>query len=418
MLGIASLVRRLVGTEIRRRGTLRALLEAYARPRPKSDLALIMRLGLAQMFFMDRIPPHAVLSETVDAASRLLGVSKGRAVNAVLRNVLRARGEGRTGDPTRDVFDRPWHLAEPVFRDPDEHPSLWAEDALSMPAALHKRWAKRYGHDEADRLSRLALEEPALSLRVTGTTRRDVVAAELEAAGAPVRDGQHPRVLLVDPENTSIALGSAAFTEGRCTVQGEAALRAAELVGAQPGMRVLELCAAPGGKTAVLAEAGAEVLATDRSLRRLAKLPAGLARLAQSSPGARVQLAVCEGDSALRPGSALFDGVLVDVPCSNTGVLAARPEARWRFGPASLRSLVEEQERLLVAAMAHVRVGGVLVHSTCSLEPEEGGQLLRRLVGEHPQFELQDEIATLPNAVTAGGPLDGGYAARLVRRGD
>ena len=107
--------------------------------------------------------------------------------------------------------------------------------------------------------------------------------------------------------------------------------------------------------------------------------------------------------------------MLCDVPCSNTGVLAARPEARWRFGPKNLRSLADEQEQLLRAAIDRVRPGGSVVHSTCSLEPEEGPQLVRRVLEDRPDLTLESELATLPGAATDGGPVDGGYAARLVR---
>lgn len=409
-----ALVRKLVGTEIRRRGTLRALVAAFARPKPKPELALLLRLGLAQLFYMDRVPPHAAVSETVDAATRLLGMSKGGVVNAVLRNALRARRDGRTGDPTRDLVDRPWHLEEPVFRDPEAHPSLWAEDALSIPAALHKRWSNRYGLDAANRLARLALDEPPLSLRVAAGVERESVASELEAAGVPVREGRHPSLLLADADATSAALATDSFSAGRFTVQGETAVRAAELVGAGRGQRILELCAAPGGKTAVLAEQGADVLAVDRARRRLTKVPRGLARL---RPAGRVRLLVSDGDTALRADAPPFDAVLLDVPCSNTGVLAARPEARWRFGPKSLASLVAEQERLLAAALARVRPGGSVVYSTCSLEPEEGPQLVARVLGAHSECALESDAADLPAAATEGGPVDGGYRARITRRG-
>lgn len=410
------LLRHLVGTEIRQRGALRALVARFAKGKPNAGMATHLRLGLAQLFLLDRIPPHAAVSETVRAVSDTLGLSKGRYANAVLREALRHAKEGASGDPRRDLVGRPWHFDEPVFRDPAAHPLLWLEDALSLPSQLGKRWSKRLGEETTRRLATEALREPPLSVVVLAG-QREAIAAELAEAlppdaGALTPSATHPRVLLAPSESTRALVDSAPFREGRVTVQGEAALRAAELVGASSGERVLDLCAAPGGKSAILARAGAEVFSLDLSAWRLARLGEGFARVA---PDAKPRAAACEGTSGLAP-DATFDAVLLDAPCSNTGVLPARANAKWRFGPQALRELVELQARLVREAAARVRPGGRLVYSTCSLEPEEGERAVRALLDELPGWTLEHSHALLPDATNAG-PVDGGYAARLVRGG-
>jgi len=404
------LLRHLVGTEVRRRGTLRALVQKFARGSPSADVTAHLRLGLAQLFFLDRVPAHAAVSETVRAAVATTGLGRGRYVNGVLRTVLRERLPEHSGDPRRDVVGRPWHLKEPVFRDPQTHPLLWAEDALNLPAALAKGWVRRLGTERAFELARLALEEAPLSLVALGVPR-ETLAAELAALDVPTVPGHHPRILLAPASETQRVLDSPAFRDGRATVQGETALVAAELLDVQEGMRVLELCAAPGGKTAVLARAGAEVFAVDVSAARLTRVRSTLLRVA---PEARVHALVSDAVAALAPGAS-FDAALVDAPCSNTGVLGQRPGARWRYGPASQRTLCAVQARLLEAGASRVQSGGRLVYSTCSLEPEENGQRIRTFLAQHGQWRLVRECEALPAPFAAGGPTDGGYAALLER---
>jgi 16S rRNA (cytosine967-C5)-methyltransferase len=228
--------------------------------------------------------------------------------------------------------------------------------------------------------------------------------------GCSPRNGSHPQILLVPSEHTEKVLASDLFARGAITVQGETALRSAEMLGPRAGERLLDVCAAPGGKTAVLAECGARVLACDSSLERLVRVRAGLRRLGSAGG---VDLVVCDAARGLATDS--FDGVLVDVPCSNTGVLAQRPEARWRFGPASMQSLASLQERILVGCASRVRPGGRLVYSTCSLEPEENRRRVQTFLASHPAFALEEEKEALPDPRAPGGPVDGGYAARLRR---
>ena len=406
------LVRQLVGTDVRRRGTLRALVKMEARGKPSADVAAHLRLGLAQLFFLDRIPVHAAVSETVRAATNSIGLGRGRYVNAVLRSVLRTRRSGSSGDPQRDLVNAPWHLDKPLFRNPDEHPALWAEAALSLPSALFKRWTRRHGHDGATALALQALREPALSLVCTGGNR-EAMALALDEVGVPSRPGRHERILLAEHGATGAVLASAAFTSGALTIQGETALRAAELLGAKPGERLLDLGAAPGGKSAALALTGATVLAVDKNPRRLAFMPAALERMGVSG---RVQALASDGLTALAPNATPFDGALVDAPCTNTGVLAARPGARWRFGPTNLAQLVTLQGELLDQAARQVSKSGRLVFSTCSLEPEEGPQGARAFLTRNPGWTLAEEHLDLPSA-DQEGPLDGGYRALLRREG-
>ncbi len=404
------LLRQLVGTEVRRRGTLRAMVRDLAVRQPKPELTTLLHLGLVQLFFLDRVPDHAAVSETVDAVRSTLGDSRAKLANAVLREAVRRRCPGRSGDPRRDLEGRDWHWREPLFHDPSEHPLLWAEDALSIPAALFKRWANRYGEERARELARTFLEEPPLSVRIVSGlgVERDAILGELAAAGLDPRPTSHRDVVLLPPDAVGSATASDAFRTGRITVQGESALRAAELVDAVEGERTLELCAAPGGKTIVLAGRGARVVAIDRNPKRLATLAENAERMRVAD---RIQPVCSDGAGALTDHP--FDAVLIDAPCSNTAILGARPSARWRFGPKAQGELVLIQEKLLEQGAARVRPGGRLVWSTCSIEPEENALLVGRFLTRVSGWIEEERLASLPDR--EHGPSDGGFAVRLRR---
>jgi 16S rRNA (cytosine967-C5)-methyltransferase len=399
------LLRHLVGCEVRRRGTLVAVVSHLAHGRIHADLAAHLRLGLVQLLFADQVPDHAAVSETVGAVHDTLGPAKSRTANAILRAAVKLRSEGRSGDPRRDLVGRDLSLAAPVFRDPLRHPLLWAQDALSMPAAFMKPWTRRFGEEGARELARSFLEEPPLSVR---RTRPDLAPLPAELDGAVA--GAHPAVFVLPARATGAVLASEAFRRGELTVQGEAALRAAELCQAREGEAWLDLCAAPGGKTAVLAAAGARVTACDVSA---AKIERGRESVERLGVGERVEWLLLEGGA---PGPVEpHDGVLVDAPCSNSAVLGARPDARWRHGPAARAELARLQADLLAAAAERTAVGGRMVYSTCSIEPEENEQRVRAFCASHPDWELEAELATHPRPLSAGGPVDGGFAARLCR---
>lgn len=407
-------LRKLVGTEVRRRASLRAIVHHFAKRRVKADLAAHLHLALVQLLFMDRVPDHAAVSETLGQVHATLSPHDVLDTRDFLQAVIDARQEGACGDPRRDIVGRELHFDVPVFADPSEHPLVWAEQALSMPAGLMKRWIKRHGAETARALAEAALSEPSLSVIVARGERAELQ-RELEEQDLHPSPGRHANVLLLPADETRAATEHAAFVEGRLSVQGESALRAAEAVQARAGEELLELCAAPGGKLAVLALAGAEVTACDVAPGRLVRTRANLERMQLTRC---VRLLACDGAAALQPGRE-FDGVLVDAPCSNTGVLAQRPEARWRFGPKSRAALASLQARLLGEGAARVRPGGRLVWSTCSIEPSENAQLVRAFLGAHAGWVVEEELeslpATPPNADGADGPVDGGYFARLRR---
>jgi 16S rRNA (cytosine967-C5)-methyltransferase len=413
-------LRRLIGTEVRRRATLRAIVREFAYGKPSADFAAHLHLAIVQAFFLDRIPDHAIGAETVRLVGDTCLPADMRNAKGILHALLSSRTRGHTGNPRRDIVGRPCALDRDVFHDPAQHPLLWAEDALSMPAPLMKSWTARYGDERARALAINALEEPELSIRVIAPSR-DEVAAELSAIGVVARAATHASILLAPAEASEALLASNAMREGRISVQGEGALRAAEAMKAHAGETILDLCASPGGKTAVMLQSGARVVACDVSEEKLVRLRATLERLSLLE---RAELIASNGTANLPARE--FDGVLVDAPCTNTGVLAARPEARWRFGPKTKAELVALQSRLIREGAERVRSGGRLVWSTCSLDPDENARLVRAFLKEQPQFTLEEELETLPDGASladppteltskGNGPIDGGYFARLRR---
>ena len=398
------LLRAIVGTEIRRRATLRAIVSRFTHGTPKPDLAAHIRVGLTQMLFLDRVPPHAAISETVSAASETLGMSKGRIVNGVLREVQRQVHLGLSGDPRCDLPDRNWHFERHIFRDPIEHPALWAEDVFNIPSHLFKRWSTRHGEEAATELAKWYLQEPPLCLWSNDDEVVDIGSLGVEdATPSKVSSALH-----IPSNQISAVLQSEAFAQGKVWVQGETAQRAGAMLELKPGDRALDVCAAPGTKAMQLARKGASVIACDLSARRLSLM---VPEMHRQGGGLPIQLVACDGGSALADGE-LFEGVLVDAPCSNTGVLGARPGARWRFGPANIKALTELQGTLIEQAAQRVTPGGQLVWSVCSIEPEEGEQRVRSFLREHPDFELDESFLTLPGPA---GSVDGGFAARLRR---
>ena len=380
--------RLLVATVLRRLGQIDRLLdERLERPLPPraGPVRDILRLGAAQLLFLGT-PPHAAIDTAVDLSgrrSRFRGL-----INAVLRSIAR---EGLS--------------------------LIAGEDAarLNTPEWLWRSWSGCYGEASARAIAEAHLGEAPLDITVKGEP--DIWARRLEATVLPTAS------LRRAPGGRVEALPG--YREGAWWIQDAAAAIPARLLGRVAGKRVLELCAAPGGKTAQLALAGARVIAVERSARRLERLKANLARLGL---GAECVTA----DAILWRPEAPAEAVLLDVPCSATGTIRRHPDIARLKTATDVRRLAKLQAGLLSAALDGLTVGGVMVYAACSLQPEEcerqiealieGGAPLLRLPirpaevgGRAELITAQGDLRTLPCHWPELGGLDGFYAARLRR---
>jgi len=387
-----ALMRRIAATVLRRLGTLRHIVRNFLEkgfPPEAPRVETILLVGAAQILWLE-VPDHAAVDLSVRLAqgdrhtARYAGL-----VNAVLRRVAQHR-----------------------------EAKLLETTVLDTPDWLFARWQKSYGKTTARAIAEANGQEPALDLTV-------------KADPADLAEHVHGRVL---PTGTVRTLAQGAitllpgFADGVWWVQDAAAALPVRLFGDVAGKAVADLCAAPGGKTAQLAQAGAHVTAVDRSATRLTRLSANLARLS-------LQAEVVAAD-ALEWQGGPFDAVLLDAPCSATGTIRRHPDIPWLKGEADFAVLTSLQQRLLDRAVALLKPGGTLVYCVCSLEPEEAEQQVAALLARNPrvtrkplttadvfgraEFVSADgDMRTLPTFLPDPDPrwagIDGFYAARLTR---
>jgi 16S rRNA (cytosine967-C5)-methyltransferase len=390
-----ALTRALVFVVLRRLGTLRHLLEFYldrGLPAKAPRLETAMLLGAAQILFLD-VPDHAAVDLSVRLAQEDRPASHFRGlVNAVLRRMAREGKERLTALDTVLLDTPPW---------------------------LMQRWIATYGEATARDIAAANGREPALDLSVKNDAPQWA-----EKLGGRVLPTGSVRAIV---HGAVTALPG--FDEGAWWVQDAAAALPARLLGDVAGKRVADLCAAPGGKTAQLVVAGANVTAVDRSAPRLKRLRENLTRLSLDAELVCADVAAWEAEP--------FDAILVDAPCSATGTIRRHPDVPWLKRPADILKLAALQRRLLERAVALTKPGGTIVYCTCSLEPEEGvavvadllarDQSLRRVPiapaevsGESAFISADGDLRTLPchlpdtDSRLAG--LDGFYAARLEKR--
>jgi len=379
---------------VRWQATLDWLIDRRTSRPPSRPVRLLLWLGLYQLFWLDRVPAHAAVHETV-ALTRQSGYGRQAGfVNALLRAYAREHG------PTRQLLADLQQTSPAV--------------GWSHPAWLVARWTNRWGSASIARL--LAWNNtPARTFARVNTLRAEPerLLERWRAEGVAVTGGSWDWV----PERLVFELTAhpaletlGSFQDGWFYVQDPSTLLAVELLEPQPGDRVLDACAAPGGKATYLAQRvhpTGTLRAEDVSAERLALLRGNAERLGVCG----LELVLADCDRAAGDAPAGFHRVLVDVPCSNTGVLRRRVDARWRLQPAELERLAVVQGELLERAAARVVPGGALVYSTCSLEPEENGAVVARFLAGHPEYRLETERELCPFVEA----VDGAYAARLRR---
>jgi 16S rRNA (cytosine967-C5)-methyltransferase len=392
-----ALARAIAIVTFRRLGTLGRALNERLNRQPKDERLLhLLATGAAQILFLD-VPDHAVVDSTVELAQSdaKLGHAGGF-INAVLRRIARER--------------------DMILGSQDSEQNSW----LDTPTWLEERWIAQYGEDLAKRIA-----ESHRSMASVDLTVKDDAAGWAERLGGMLLPNGSVRLV----ERTAIR-DLPGFDEGAWWVQDVAASLPARLLNPQPGERIADLCAAPGGKTAQLAAAGADVLAVDRSPKRLKRLEENLARL-----NLKAQTRAIDAEKL---DEAPFDAILLDAPCSATGTIRRHPDVAWTKSEEDIRKLSGLQTRLLDKAAGMLKTGGRMVYCTCSLEADEGERQAEAFLARHPEFTRQpirqDEIGGLSECITPDGDvrtlpchlvspehersgMDGFFIARFVKAG-
>jgi 16S rRNA (cytosine967-C5)-methyltransferase len=346
-------VQDLVYTAIRRFRPLRKVLSQLVTKWPKGELQSLLFIGAAQILYMKDVPDFAAVNETVDAAKECENPAIAKVVNGVLRNLIRRREE----------FE---NLLS----------SATVEEREGYPSELYRRWVNRFGAEVAEKL---AIWHNAPAETFLAYPDR----FEKLGRGKKVTD-------------------VAGYENGEFIVQDPGTALAIELLDVRKGEKVLDACAAPGGKTVQILWRGGEVTACEVNPKRRRKLEENLKRL-------RLEAKIIGDLHAVEAGS--FMKVLVDAPCSNTGVLRRRPDARWNWSMEKLAELVKLQAAILDVAALAVAPGGVLVYSTCSNEPEENELQIEAFLKAHPEFRLEKKKESVP--CLSG--MDGAFACSLIR---
>lgn len=383
----------LTRTTLRRLGQIDVLLaDLIAKPLPASagPAMHILRLGAADLLFLET-GAHAAVNSAVELASADKAAQHFRGlVNAVLRRLSERADAVRAADPATTL----------------------------LPAWLTQGWVRAYGEVRTTEIIRAHTNEPALDLTLKPGLDAPEWAERLGAHVLPtgsLRLARHASI----PEMPG-------FADGAWWIQDAAAALPARLLGDVRGLRVLDLCAAPGGKTATLAALGAKVTAVDKSPERLARLKDNLARL-------KLEAETVEADARDYTADTPFDAVLLDAPCTATGTIRRHPDLPWIKEADDIRALSQLQSELLERAFGLVAPGGRLVYSVCSLEPEEGEEVVERFLAQATSAGRaaigRDEIPGADAFVTAAGDLrttpaewpewgglDGFFAARFIRR--
>jgi 16S rRNA (cytosine967-C5)-methyltransferase len=355
----------------------------------KPALQNLLRLGLYQIFWLDRIPDHAAVHETVELAKQNGFGPQSGFVNAILRGYLREAGE--TKKLLADL-----KVSQPAL-------------GWSHPEWLVARWQKRFGDERTRQLLEWNNTPPKTFARVN-TLKTD--------AGKLIEKWREENVeydfvrrhwleenLVFELKSHPPLNSLASFREGWFYIQDPSTLLAVRELGPQAGKTILDLCAAPGGKTTFIAQLinnEGQILACDISEERLKLIRENCARLGVTC----VETIL---NSQFTTHHSQFDRILVDAPCSNTGVMRRRVDLRWRISPEEISRLQKTQLDLLKLAATKLKLGGVLVYSTCSLEPEENSEVVKEFLREHENFRLETERELLPFADN----VDGAYVARL-----
>lgn len=361
-----------------------------------------LRISLYQLLFLSKIPPHAAINESVEIVKRLRGDRHAGIVNGVLRNILR-------------------NIQGIRYPPREENVVLYHSTVFSHPQWLVRRYHERYGEEATEALLNANNHRPTITLRVnTMRTNVQAVSTALTEAGIPFE------ISSVYPDSVVIAAlrdirSMPLFTDGLVTVQDASASLAIVLANVKAGMLVYDLCAAPGSK----AVHAAEIMHDNGRIVALDKYEFKLHLIEEACKRSGISIIeVLHADAREYTPTELADIVLVDAPCSGMGTLSKRPDIKWRRDVDTIRNMARLQVEILLHAMNLVKPGGVVVYSTCTIEPEENVGVVQSVLEANPGFKLDQAEKYLPAAVCSDGFMqtlphvhhcDGAFAARLLR---
>lgn len=363
----------LVGAVLRQKSSLEWILKQCVQRMPTGELWSALMIGAAQLLVMPGMAEHAAIAETVEA-SKPIGRDAAKFVNAVLRRIQREKSTLLTA-----LAAQPEHLQR------------------DTPRQLWTRWCEAFGLEQTRAIAAALKSPPQVCVR------------PLPPHSAPAGCQPHPEDIagtFIVPRHTRIT-ELEGYTDGTFVVQDVATRHAVDLMEVAPGMNLLDACAAPGGKTAQLAarlEGAGHLIANEFSAARMETLRDTLKRCGLS------ECVELRQNDATSTDFGVFDRILIDVPCSNTGVFGRRPDARWTWTPQKLAQLLQTQRALLDNLAKQVALGGRIVYSTCSIEPEENEEQITAFLATHPNFTQGEMRREFPSSTH-----DGAFACALIR---
>lgn len=363
-----------------------------------------LRVALYQILFLDKIPIHAAINESVEITKRVQGEKTANIVNGVLRNIGR-------------------NLTEIRYPDKAEDPIYYLSVMYSHPRWLVRRWFDRFGEAPTERLLFANNKKAHIPIRVN-TLRSSVDEIEVILKEKNLNYYQSPyyRNSFVVKNIRADIRSYESFRDGKITIQDTSASLSATLAKPKEGNLVIDLCAAPGGKSFLLAEQmnnHGRVIACDKYKSKLYFIEDGAKRLGLTC------IETKEADAMTIELDELADVVFADVPCSGLGTISKKPEIKWKREREDIYQLTEVQKQILEHASKLVKVGGAILYSTCTIEDEENKDIVNKFLEEHPNFELDPAEKYLPFEVCSDGfmqtyphihYIDGAFAARLVRK--
>lgn len=366
------------------------------------NLKNCLRVALYQILFLDRVPDYAAVNEAVEFIKKLQGQKPADLTNAILRNIIRSKNGIRYPDPEEDLIG-------------------YISAFHSHPSWLVKRYINRFGRESTEKLFAANNEKPFLTLKLNAIkVQHEEFKSLLNSVNLKYLQGKYLQDFFKLQNLTNITAWEY-YNNGYFDVQDESAGLACKLLDVKPGLRVLDMCAAPGGKTSYIAglmQDHGEIVALDRYESRLHVLSKNIKRLGLKSIRPLVM-------NAMEYNRKDFNRILVDAPCSGTGTLSKKPDIKWKVDLLDIKKLSELQFSLLTKASTLLKKDGILVYSTCSIEPEENFEVVKKFLENNSNFkllkadenvskELVDEngcISTLPHI----HQLDGAFAAKLIR---